>query len=89
MAYKCEYQNKTQNALWSLGNVNLVTAASMNNGHTKSIQICTNCKNKNKKTVLVFVEYLYDCLMIDNNKKDFEEITDLHLNFKISLLLWF
>ena len=33
-----------------------------------------------KETVFVFVEYLYDCLMIDNNKTDLGEIiwTDGH-----------
>ena len=62
----------------------------MNNRHTKSFLICTKKLDKDKETVLVVVEQVCDCLLIDNNKKYLEELSgqmDLHLNLKTDLLL--
>ena len=62
----------------------------MNNGHTKSFLICTKKLDKDKETVLVVVEQVCDCLLIDNNKKYLEELSgqmDLHLNLNTDLLL--
>lgn len=90
MVYKCEYQNEIQRTLWSRGSTNLFTKASMNNGHTKSFLICTKKLDKDKETVLVVVEQVCDCLLIDNNKKYLEELSgqmDLHLNLNTDLLL--
>ena len=62
----------------------------MNNRHTKSFLICTKKLDKDKETVLVVVEQVCDCLLIDNNKKYLEELSgqmDLHLNLNTDLLL--
>ena len=52
IAYVCEDQNEIQSALWSMGNIKLFTAASVNNGHKKPFLICTNCKRKDKELSL-------------------------------------
>ena len=75
MAYECQYQNEVQSALWSRGSVILFIVAAMYKGQVQSFLICIDCNSKDKDTVLVFVEYLYEnFLMKDGNMLDTEEI---------------
>ena len=60
MAYSCEFQNEVQSAFWSRGSVNLFTAATMYKVQTNTYLICTDCKNKDKNAIFVFVDYLYE-----------------------------
>lgn len=76
MAYECEYQNEVQSALWTRGSVNLLTAACTVDGQTQTFLICTDSKHKDKNTVLVFVEPLYENYIKnrDDSDDDMEEI---------------
>ena len=75
MGYECEYQNEVQSALWSRSSVTLFTAAEIFHGQTKAYLICSDSKNKDKETILVFVEHLYDHhLLKDENMQGIEEI---------------
>ena len=75
MGYECEYQNEVQSALWSRSSVTLFTAAEVFHGQTKAYLICSDSRNKDKETILVFVEHLYDHhLLKDENMQGIEEI---------------
>ena len=76
MAYECEYQNEVQSALWACGSINLLTAACTVDGQTQTFLICTDSKHKDKNTVLVFVEHLYENYIInsDYSNDDIKEI---------------
>ena len=60
MAYECMYQDDVQSALWSRGSVNLFTAASISNAQSKTYLISTDSKQKDKNSILVFDEYIYE-----------------------------
>ncbi|KAF2888347.1 hypothetical protein ILUMI_17826 [Ignelater luminosus] len=63
MSYSCEYQNEVQSALWARSSVTLFTAASFFNNKCKSYVICSDCHSKDKDTVFVFVNHIYDLIM--------------------------
>ena len=75
MAYECMYQDEAQSALWSRGSVNLFTAASISKAQSKTYLISTDSKHKDKNSILVFVEYIYEnFLHIDDSNRDFQEV---------------
>ena len=75
MGYEREYQNEVQSALCSRGSVTLFTAAAMFDGQTKAYLIWSESRNKDKDTILVFAEHLYEHhLLKDESRQDIEEI---------------
>ena len=75
MAYECMYQDEVKSALWSRGSVNLFTAASISNTQSKTCLISTDSKQKDKNSILVFVEYIYEnFLHIDDSNQDVQEV---------------
>lgn len=59
-SFSCEYQNEIQSALWSRTSVLLFTAAVFYKGECKTYLICSDCQSKDKNTVFVFIDFLYD-----------------------------
>ena len=75
MGYECKNQNEVQSALWSRGSVALFTAAAMFHGQTKVYLICFESRNKEKETILLFVEHLHEQhLLKDESMQGIEEI---------------
>ena len=59
MAYQCELQNETMEALWTWGSVNLFTWAVYHNSDTKTFIFGTDYKGKDKFSTSLFTESLY------------------------------
>ena len=75
MMYECMHQDEAQSALWSRGSVNLFTAASISNAQSKTYLISTDSKQKDKNSILVFVEYIYEnFLHIYDSNQDVQEV---------------
>ncbi|KAF2896017.1 hypothetical protein ILUMI_10164 [Ignelater luminosus] len=72
MSYSCENQNEVQSALWARSSVTLFTAASFFKNECKSYVICSDCHHKDKDTVFVFVNHIYDLIMAN--------CSDSHIN---------
>ena len=75
MVYKCMYQDEVRSALWSRGCVNLFMAASISNTQSKTYLISTDSKQKDKNSILIFVEHIYEnFLYIDDSNRDVQEV---------------
>ena len=72
---------------------NLLTAACFFDGKTNIFLICTDSKHKNRNTILVFVEPLFENYILKdeiNNMSDVEEMyvqMGLQVNLKINIVL--
>ena len=74
-AYECMYHDEVQSALWSRGSVNLFTAAFISKAQSKTYLIPRDSKHKDKNSILVFVEYIYEnFLHIDDSNLDVQEV---------------
>lgn len=62
MSFSCEYQNEVQSALWSRTSVLLFTAASFYKGNCQTYLICSDATSKDKDTVFVFLNVLFDLI---------------------------
>lgn len=60
MSFGCEYQNEVQSALWSRSSVLLFTAAVFQRGKCQTYLICSDTSHKDKDTIFVFIEFLYE-----------------------------
>ena len=76
MTYECEYQNEVQSALWTCGNVNLLTAGCFFDGKTK-ILIRTDSKHKNRNTTLVFIEHLFENYIMKDKFNDMHDVGEV------------
>lgn len=74
MSFGCEYQNEIQSALWSRTSVLLFTAASFYKGKCQTYLICSDSSSKDKDTVLVFLNVLFDLLNKENEDLPSAEI---------------
>ena len=75
MAYKCMYQDEVQSALWSRGDVNLLQLYPFPNHKVKTYLISADFKHKDKNSILVFVEYIYEnFLHIDDSNQDVQKV---------------
>ena len=74
MSFSCEYQNEIQNALWSRSSVMLFTAAFFYDGQCKTFIICSDSKNKDKDTIFVFLNLLYEEILRKDNSKRYNEV---------------
>lgn len=59
MNFTPEPQQEIQNALWSRASVTLFTAAVEMNGVDQSFLIASDCKSKDKRAVITFLDYIY------------------------------
>lgn len=73
MSYSCEYQNEVQSALWARSSVTLFTAATFYKNKCQSYIICSNSQNKNKDSIFVFLNHLYDLIMTENCNENIQE----------------
>lgn len=59
MNFTPEPQQEIQKALWSRASVTLFTAAVEMNGVDQSFLIASDCKSKDKRAVITFLDYIY------------------------------
>ncbi|KAJ2937733.1 hypothetical protein O0L34_g19126 [Tuta absoluta] len=74
MSYSCEYQNEIQSALWARSSVTLFTAAVFFQDNCCSFIIYSDCQHKDKDTVFVFVNHLYDEIMTNSEESSINEV---------------
>ena len=76
MTYECEYQNEVQSALWTCGNVSLLTAGCFFNGKLKTF-IRIDSKHKNRNTSLVFIEHLFESYIMKDKFNDMHDVEEI------------